>query len=66
MTNYVIACSKSWFNKKISKQNKNIKFIFINNKKDLTYNSLKKINPRYIFFPHWSWIVPANIYNKFD
>ena len=34
-----------------------------------TYLELSKIlefSPRYIFFPHWSWIIPKEIYEKFE
>jgi methionyl-tRNA formyltransferase len=27
---------------------------------------LKNVNPRYIFFPHWSWIVPDKIVKKYE
>lgn len=29
--------------------------------KDLTLKKIKQLNPRYIFFPHWSHIVPQSI-----
>jgi methionyl-tRNA formyltransferase len=32
----------------------------------LTPERLLKVAPRYIFFPHWSWIVPAAIVNQFE
>ena len=34
--------------------------------KDELYEAAKKIRPRYIFFPHWSWIIPKEIYETFD
>lgn len=33
---------------------------------DLTVERLQSINPRYIFFPHWSWIVPREILEAFE
>jgi methionyl-tRNA formyltransferase len=27
---------------------------------------LLKFSPRYIFFPHWSWVIPKEIYEKFE
>ena len=33
---------------------------------DLTPAMLEKIAPRYIFFPHWSWRVPAGIVERFE
>ncbi len=28
--------------------------------------AVHELNPKYIFFPHWSWIIPADIYKKFE
>ncbi|MCP4482325.1 MAG: methionyl-tRNA formyltransferase [bacterium] len=33
--------------------------------KELSYQFLKSINPDYIFFPHWSWIIDKDIYENF-
>ena len=38
----------------------------ITNKDDLIYQNVKELNPKYIFFPHWSWIIPDDIYNNFE
>ena len=35
-------------------------------KDDLTLENLEKIEPDYIFFMHWSWIIPANIFEKYE
>lgn len=40
--------------------------IFFKEKSELTYKNLKKINPKYVFFPHWSYIIPEDIYNNFE
>lgn len=32
----------------------------------LNHRAVNKTNPRYIFFPHWSWRIPADIYNNFE
>jgi len=50
--------------KKLQKRYKN--FHLITKKESLTYSKIKKINPKYIFFPDWSWIVPENIIKDFD
>jgi len=33
---------------------------------ELTHESLSAIAPRYVFFPHWSWKVPAEITRDFE
>lgn len=35
-------------------------------KENLTYETLRQISPRYVFFPHWSYIIPAEIYEAFE
>lgn len=33
---------------------------------DLNYPYLETIAPKIIFFPHWSWIIPEEIYTQFE
>lgn len=33
---------------------------------ELTLDSLKEIGPKYVFFPHWSWIIPSEIFENFE
>ncbi len=35
--------------------------VLVTNPKKLTLSFLRLHNPRYIFFPHWSWYIPAEI-----
>ena len=46
-----------------SKRHKNM--ILLKNPKKLTLNYVKKINPKFIFFPDWSWIVPKTILENY-
>lgn len=41
-------------------------WILIDNPEELNHKKLSEINPRYIFFPHWSWIVPDEIIDNFE
>jgi methionyl-tRNA formyltransferase len=67
MITYVVASSKDWF-KEHPKSNEysNLNIIEINTKNDLNIELLEKINPRYIFFPHWNWKVDSQIFEKFE
>lgn len=38
----------------------------IHEKEELSTELLEKIQPDYIFFPHWSYIIPEKIYENFD
>ncbi|QOR00960.1 methionyl-tRNA formyltransferase [Campylobacter sp. 2014D-0216] len=42
------------------------KFYLITNKSDLTLKNIAKINPDYIFFPHWSFYIPQEIYDNYQ
>lgn len=67
--NYVVATIKSWNIKnfkKLKAGDKKNRWFLITKKTDLTLNKLNEIKPRYIFFPHWSWIIPEEIYKNFD
>ena len=38
----------------------------ITEKSELNFDNVSSINPDYIFFPHWSYIIPKNIYENFN
>ena len=70
MNSIVIATIKEWnianyFNLK-ENYNSQYNFHLISNKDELTIQYLEKIKPKYIFFPHWSWIIEKEIYNNFN
>lgn len=50
----------------LKEREKKINWHLIKKKDELTLQKLQSINPRYIFFPHWSWIIPKEIWSKFE
>jgi len=65
---YVLATSRQWYEKiadSLSCQTKS-KFLLINQKNQLSYKYLIQLNPRYIFFPHWSYNIQKEIYENFE
>jgi len=38
----------------------------IDKKEQLTPENVEAINPRYIFVPHWSWIIPKEIWKNYE
>lgn len=42
------------------------KWSYVSNKNELDVHSIERIKPRYIFFLHWSWIVPDEIVNDYE
>ncbi|MBT4690879.1 MAG: methionyl-tRNA formyltransferase [Rhodospirillaceae bacterium] len=68
MTPYIIATIKPW---NISVMEEKIQTLpgewhLITEKDQLTVELINTINPRYVFFPHWSWIVPQGILETAD
>ena len=67
MKSYIVASSKEWFaNHPKSREYKNFNITEIASKEDLNYTNLIKLQPDYIFFPHWNWIVDEKIFNNFS
>jgi methionyl-tRNA formyltransferase len=68
MTNYVVASVKPWnlaaFHEWSSKINGD--WSLITDPGDLTVARLSELAPRYVFFPHWSWRVPNDVFSQFE
>lgn len=65
---YIVVGSKPWnkrvFDEVISKLPG--EWHFISSPNELTIEYVKNINPRYIFFLHWSWKVPDDIIDNYE
>lgn len=68
MERYLIATTKSWNIEKVKKleEKSKDKIFLISNKDELNLEYLNKIRPKYIFFPHWSWIIPKDVYENYE
>ncbi|WP_434303277.1 formyltransferase family protein [Clostridium botulinum] len=66
----IIATIKSWNVKNADKFRRDNDYehdvFIVTNKNNLTYGKVREINPEYIFFPHWSWVIPKEIYETFN
>lgn len=65
---YVVATTKTW---NIRNFEKAVKYLpgewhLITKKDDLCLDRLKELTPTYIFFPHWSWIIPEEVFLNFE
>lgn len=68
MATYVIATIKSWNIERAQKLGEHFpehRFYVVTDKNELKREWLDQIQPDMIFFPHWSWIIPAAIYDTF-
>ena len=65
---YVLSYSRPWCKSLIKALNDqtNYQFVGIDNEKKLTTDYLNEINPKIIFFPHWSHIIPKEIYESYN
>lgn len=68
--NILIATIKSWnienAKKFKTRYGSSHNIHIIDSKDGLTLDTLEKIKPNYIFFPHWSYIIPADIYENYS
>ena len=63
---YLFCAYRDWSIKlyeKLSKKYDN--FVLLNSPKKLTFSFVKKLNPEFIFFPDWSWIIPEKITSNY-
>jgi len=66
--NYVLATSREWNESLVKQLNEKTGHTFhlITRTEELTYDRLQAISPRYVFFPHWSHIIPGEIHEAFE
>ena len=64
----VIACCRPWCEKLAENLQRETgeKFAFVGSKTNLTVDTLERYEPKYVFFPHWSSIIPEEIYSRFE
>jgi methionyl-tRNA formyltransferase len=63
---YVICAYREYSLELYKKLKDKYDFKLIKNPEKLNIKNIKKINPKYIFFPDWSWIVPKEIYKNYQ
>ncbi|SIQ30432.1 formyltransferase family protein [Halanaerobium kushneri] len=67
--NIIIATIKSWNIKNTEEfieNNPEYNIKLITDKDNLSLKNIEDFNPDYIFFPHWSWIIPEEIYSNYN
>ncbi len=65
---YIVVASNSWNAKIFDEIVSNYlgEWHFILSKEDFKTEKIKAVNPRYIFFLHWSWKVPPEIIDNYE
>jgi len=65
--NYIFCAYRKWALELFELINKKHDgFVLIKKPKQLTIKKIKQINPKYIFLPDWSWIIPQEIHKNFQ
>jgi methionyl-tRNA formyltransferase len=66
---FIVLSEKKWhealFNK-LKSEFKDNEWLLINKKLDFNIHLLNEFKPDKIFIPHWSYIIPEEIFNSFD
>jgi methionyl-tRNA formyltransferase len=67
MSSYLVASIGSWNKELFLKYSPELDgtWKFVDNPEDLI-SEIKIFHPRFIFFPHWRWIVPEDIINNYE
>ena len=66
--NYVVATVKSWNIKAFDQYKDKLpgNWVLVPSPEELTLELLESLNPKYIFFPHWSWLVSEEIVSRWE
>ena len=63
----VIVSNKDWHRKYVdeieSRTNSNV--MYLSGREEVTREKLTEFKPDWVFFPHWSYIIPAEVYENF-
>lgn len=51
---------------RLAKRLSGFKFMRITSRHELSLETLTRVNPKWVFFPHWSWLIPQEIYNRYE
>ncbi|GAB4407511.1 MAG: hypothetical protein Fur0044_00470 [Anaerolineae bacterium] len=65
---YIVAGTKPWNQRVFNEIIKYLpgKWVFVGEKEQLMLDMVEQIRPRYIFFLHWSWLIPDEIINNYE
>lgn len=64
----VVAAARVWTaakTREFCERRGDIEVSIVHQPSELTYDRLRAISPDYVFFPHWSWRIPPEIYGNF-
>lgn len=64
----VIAGSRPWCTRisEVVSRQCGVECVNVSRPDELVPEGMAALKPRYIFFPHWSWIIPESIWGKYE
>ena len=67
-SNIIIISKKGWPQKFIDeiKIRSGSEVFCLEDKSQVNFENIKALNPAWVFFPHWSYIIPAEVYENFQ
>lgn len=69
MKTFIMVSEKPWHKelfKEIGKEFAHYDWIFLSKQEEFTVENISRIDPGKIFIPHWSYIIPSSIFEKYD
>jgi methionyl-tRNA formyltransferase len=69
MATYLLVSEKEWHKPMfifLREKMDDDTWVLIDKKRDFTVDKLNSLNPDTIFIPHWSYIIPSQIYEKYE
>ena len=68
MSTYLVATTKPWNVKAFAEITPDLpgQWHLISEPEELTVELVRELAPRYVFFPHWSWRVPAELLSEVE
>lgn len=68
LASYLLACSRPWGVDAFLRRRNDLpgRWRVVTHPDDLSPELLAALRPRYVFFPHWSWIVPDEITDAYE
>jgi methionyl-tRNA formyltransferase len=65
---YLVATVKPWNVEAFARRTRDMpgEWHLFQSAQELTLETVRKIAPRYVFFPHWSWKVPLEITDRYE
>lgn len=66
---YIVASNKKWCGMPLVQnlsERTGQEFILVDQVSSLTAAYLETVKPRYIFFPHWSFLIPPDVFTRFE